>query len=287
MKFAREVHEIYQQAYAKATTSLEKAKKLGRPLCPADLNSLMEDRMISYRLDLGILDIPTTLIVGVTEASEKSVLYTREFLPLPAPKTEFAGQWRDIYHHYSRGEGLPGFVQCYEYLGRFYVVDGLKRVSIAKFSKEPTMRSQVIRIMPIRTDSKSVQLYYDFLYQFQMTRMYQLQFTQEGFFERLQTALGNGPTHKWTDSDRGSFLTVWPMIEEAFHKSYEDCLHITAADALVVVLEKYTIEQILQMQPWVLARIFQAFWKELYALSFPGISCKETQLQSETVLQTA
>ena len=32
MKFAREVHEIYQQAYAKATTSLEKAKKKGMPV---------------------------------------------------------------------------------------------------------------------------------------------------------------------------------------------------------------------------------------------------------------
>ncbi|MBR2890617.1 MAG: hypothetical protein IKC09_10130 [Oscillospiraceae bacterium] len=149
------------------------------------------------------------------------------------------------------------------------------------------MRSQVIRIMPIRTDTKSVQLYYDFLFQFQMTRMYQLQFTQEGFFEKLQNALGNGPSYKWTDSDRARFLAVWPMIEEAFHKSYEDCLHITAADALVVLLAKYTIDQIGQMQFWALARIFQAFRKELYTLSFAESSVKAAQVQPKKVLQTA
>lgn len=287
MNFTREVHEIYQQAYAKATTSLERAKKKGIPVCPVDLNSLMEDRMISYRLDLGIMEIPTTLIIGVAETSEKSALYTKEFLPISAPKSDFADQWRDIYLRHLSGNGLTGYVHCYEYLGKFFVVDGLKRVSVAKFSKASTIRSKVIRIMPIRTDARSIQLYYDFLFQFQLTRMYQLQFTQEGYFERFQTELGFDPEYKWTDSDRSRFLAVWPKIEEAFHKSYEESLRITAADALVVLLQKYSIDQIAQMPSWVLARLFQAIWKELYTLSFPNVSVKESKLQPERVLQTA
>lgn len=90
MNFTREVHELYQQAYAKAVTSLERAKRNEMPVCPVDLNSLLEDRMISYRLDLGIMDIPTSFIVGVAETSEKSALYTKEFLPVSVPKSEFA-----------------------------------------------------------------------------------------------------------------------------------------------------------------------------------------------------
>ena len=287
MNITREVHELYQQAYAKATTSLDRARRKGMPVCPVDLNSLIENRMISYRLDLGIMEIPTSFIAGVSEASEKSALYTKEFFPVSSPKSEFADQWRAICQCYSGGEGLPGFVQCYEYLGKFYVVDGLKRVSIAKFTKEPVIRSRVIRIMPIRTDTKSVRLYYDFLYQFQMTRLYQMQFTQEGYFERIQTKLGFDPEYKWTDTDRSKFLAVWPMIEEAFDKSYGESLHITAADAMVVLLEKYTFDQIARMQPWVLARIFQLFWKELYALSSPRFSVKANSLQTDKVLQPA
>ena len=117
--------------------------------------------------------------------------------------------------------------------------------------------------------------------------MYQLQFTQEGYFERFQKEFGFDPAHKWTDSDRSRFLAVWPKIEEAFHKSYEESLRITAADALVVLLQKYSIDQIDQMPSWVLARIFQAFWRELYTLSFPNISAKESKLQLGRVLQTA
>lgn len=287
MKFAREVHEIYQQAYALATASLTKAKKKGTPLCPVALNTLMEENMISYRRDLGVIDIPTTLIVGVAEATEKSALYTKDFFPVSDPNSEFADQWRDIYLQYSSGNCLLGHILCYEYLGKFYVVDGMKRVSVVKFSKTPTIKSQVVRIMPIRTDAKAIRRYYDFLYQFRLTKMYQLQFTQDSYFEKLQTALENDPTHKWTDGDRLRFLAVWPKIEEAFHKSYEDSLHITAADALVVLLEKYTFDQIAYMQPWMLARIFQVFWKELYTLSFPDVSEKVYQMQHERVLQTA
>jgi len=41
------------------------------------------------------------------------------------------------------------------------------------------------------------------------------------------------------------------------------------------------------MPSWVLARLFQVIWKELYTLSFPNVSVKESKLQPERVLQTA
>ena len=287
MKFAREVHEVYQQAYAMATRSLTKAKKQGLPVCPVALNTLMEERMISYHLDLGVMDIPTNLIVGVTEGTEKSSLYSKDFFPVSVPKSKFADQWRDLYRQCFSEEGLPGHIRCYEYLGKFYVADGLKRVSVAKYHKAHMIKSQVIRIMPIRTESKSIQQYYEFLFHFRLTRLYQIQFTQQGYFEKFQAALGYEPTYKWTDADRSQFLAVWPKIEYAFYKSYDEYLYITAADALVVLLEKYPYEQITQMESWTLARIFQTFWKEFYALSFPDFKLGRKQHKSAEALQTA
>lgn len=287
MRFMREVHEIYQQAYALATRSLEKAKKHGYPICPVALNTLADETLISYRLDLGVMEIPVSLIVGVAEATENSVLYTKEFYPVSAPKSKFADQWRGISMQYMTMEGLEGEIECFEYLGKFYVCDGLKRVSVLKFHKAPTILSRVIRIMPIRTESKAVQQYYEFLFHFRLTNLYQLQFTQPGYFEKFQAALGNHPAYRWTDADRARFIANWPKIETAFHKSYDDDLHITAADAMVVLLEKYSFDQITQMESWMLARIFQTFWKELYTLSFPDSSIKEVKLQLKEALQTA
>ena len=44
-------------------------------------------------------------------------------------------------------------------------------------------------------------------------------------------------------------------------------LLITAADALVILMRKYSFEKIISMESWILPRVFQALGKELYALS--------------------
>ena len=98
-------------------------------------------------------------------------------------------------------------------------------------------------------------------------------------------ALGRKPGYRWTDTDRANFLRHWSVIEGAFRKSYEESLRITPADALVVLLNRYTYDQIISMDSWVLARIFQAFWKEMYTLSFPDAGKAEV-IHSVEVLQT-
>lgn len=287
MEFLKESHETYQQAHALAARSLAKAKKHGLPACPAALNALTDDKLISYRLDLGILDIPVSLIVGVAEANENTALYTKEFFPLSLPKSEFADQWRDINKQYFCEKGLRGEIRCFEYLGKFYVCDGMKRVSVLKFHNVPTVRSHVTRIMPISTETKSLQQYYEFLSNFRLTNLYQLQFTQPGYFEKFQRALGKKATCRWTDSDRAQFLVIWPGIECAFRESYDDNLRITAADATVVLLQRYSFDQIVHMEPWMLARVFQLFWKELYALSFPDRSLIAGNIRPTEILQFA
>lgn len=286
MEFDREVHEQYQKAYALAQKNLQDKKKQQLPVCPAALNTLLDEKMVSCRMDLGILEIPVNLIVGVSEETESTMLYTKEFLPISVPNSEFADLWRNLYQIHRTGNAFSDEIIVYEYLGRFYVRDGLKRVSVAKVVGTYTMKAQVIRILPMRTDAQEVSLYYDFLRQYRLTKLYQLQFTQSGFFEKLQDALGRNPGHYWSDADRNGFLIHWPVIERAFNKSYEESLRITAADALVVLLNKYSFDQIISMDSWVLARIFQAFWKEMYSLSFPESVNSQVNVSAE-VLQSA
>lgn len=141
------------------------------------------------------------------------------------------------------------------------------QVSAAKFLNIPTIRAHVIRVMPMRTDSREAERYHDFLNSYRLTQLYQIQFTQQGFFEELQNAVGKNSSEKWTDQDRQVFLGLWQKVEQAFVKSYSDCLTITTADAFVVLLRKYTYRQLMRMDTWVLARVFQASWKELYSIS--------------------
>lgn len=288
MNFLREFNDSYRQVFGLASRNLAKAKKQGLCICPPLMNSIVDEKMISYRLDLGVLDIPVNLIVGVAEETEKTSLYTGDFLPVSPVKSKYADQWREISEQFVCEKGFHKEIRCYEYLGRFYVSDGLKRVSVAKYHNADIIRSYVIRVMPIRTESKVITQYYDFLFQYRLTRLYQLKFTQPGFFELLQKAMGFNPTHRWSDSDRTKLLEVLPNVEYAFHKSFNDSLKITVADAFVVMLEKYSFDQIANLESWMLARIMQSLWRELYALSSPDLTCsKKSCVHSDNILQTA
>ena len=286
MEFEREIHAMYQQAYAHGLKSLDDKKKHRLPVCPAALSAILDEKMVSYRMDMGIMEIPTNLIIGVSYDTEDTKLYTQEFYPVCAPNTAYADSWRVLYRQYHEKNSFDDTISCFEYLGKFYVCDGLKRVSVAKIVGSKSIRAEVVRILPVRTESQEVVLYFDFLSIYRRTKLYQLQFTQKGFFDQLQTALGRRPGYYWTDADRNAFLAHWDRIEEAFYKSYQDSLRITAADALVVLLGRYSFDQIISMEPWVLARIFQAFWKELYALSFPEENKSEV-IHTIGILQTA
>ena len=275
MTFSREINEQYQKAYVFAVRDTQKDKKLGLPANPSVLEEMLDESMVSDIVDIGIIDVPTSMIVGAVHKTEALAQYTQKFLPLCKPDSGYADQWRTLYAVLANKEGFSEEISCVEYLGKFYVLDGLKRVSAVKFFEMPTVRSRVIRVMPVKNDTAEVIQYYNFLRDYQMTRLYQLQFTQNGFFNQLQKALQKQNSYVWNETDRVSFLRYWTKIETAFYKYYGDSLKITAADALVVLTKRYSYAQIIHMDPWVLARVFQAVGRELYALSFPELCKKE------------
>lgn len=277
MRFEREVQELYLNAYGKGISSLRKNGKEGVPMPLQVLEATLDQKEVAYKTDLGVMDIPVSQIVGVLAANGTQLLYTHDFLPLSSPKSAFAKEWRQVYLEYLSDKGLNAPIRCYEYLGRFYVQDGVKRVSVLKSHGASTISAQVIRIMPTCTTDKNIQCYYEFLRHFRLTKLYQVSFTQPGYFEKLQAALGHESNYRWNETDRFGFLFHWHTIEGAFLKAYGSDLNITAADALIVLLEKYSYSQIIKMPVWVLTRVFQACWKELYALSFPGYAPERKQ----------
>ena len=287
MKFSREVHEAYQQASATARANQAKAKKWGLPMSPVELNIAKDQSRIAERMDLGILNIPTYLIAGVVEQDEHSSLLTKDFLPVCLSNSSFAEDWRETYHHFLDDCSPKDVISCYEYLGKFYVLNGVMEVSVAKFCKKDTLQAHVTRLMPVKEDTPAVCRYYDFLRQFKLTQLYQVQFTQAGFFERFQRIFGKSASQMWSDAERKSFLENWVKFQQAFEKSYGDCLSITAADAFVVLADKYRFDQLIQMDSWVLARIFQSAWRELYNLSYSDSNPVKEPIRQATQLQTA
>ena len=57
--------------------------------------------------------------------------------------------------------------------------------------------------------------------------------------------------------------------------------------SLAVLLEKYTYNQIIRMPVWVLTRVFQANWKQMYELSSSRFSSEKKEQRFTGMLQTA
>ena len=74
-------------------------------------------------INLGIYEIPLESIVGtLTEA--RSTAFAGNFMPLLAEGSEFASKWQSLYSHHIR-DGISDPIKVYEYLNRFYVVEGI------------------------------------------------------------------------------------------------------------------------------------------------------------------
>ena len=240
MGFEKEVMQQYIIANDKAARAQRSSAKQPPIKHPVVLEKILDRNKVAYKIELGVLEIPMNQIVGIAAADQRELLYASNFMPLSKANTEFANTWRHLYQEFLSDDGLRKPIRCYEHLGKFYVQDGAKRVSVLKHHGAATVFSEVIRIMPTCTQERNVQIYYEFLQHFRLTRLYQISFSNPEHFVKLQSALGHEANYRWNDTDRFGFLFHWHTIENAFQKAFEDSLNITVADALVALMEKYT-----------------------------------------------
>ena len=63
----------------------------------------------------------------------------------------------------SREEGIREPVQAFEFMNRFYVQEGNKRVSVLKYFGAASIRARVTRILPKRTGTPENRVYFEFL----------------------------------------------------------------------------------------------------------------------------
>ena len=59
-------------------------------------------------------------------------MFSSGFLPIAEPTSEFAMKWSDLIDS-QRAEGLRDPIVVFEYLQRFYVQEGNKRVSVSRY----------------------------------------------------------------------------------------------------------------------------------------------------------
>ena len=231
---------------------------------PLVLDELLVGSDIAGYRDLGVLSVPAELFIGVKSAGRVSAL-AGNFMPLLSSKSEFAMKWASLYDAQLGDEGIRDPVKCYEYMGRFYVQEGNKRVSVLTALGAPAIQASVTRVLPSYCEDESVQVYYEFLDFYALSRLYGLDFRRRGDYARLQAALGFEPDHVWTEEERRSFQAGYTKFCEAVAQQKHNRGEITAAQALLVWLQVFPFSDIKAQTAPELLKSLSKLWPDVEA----------------------
>ena len=227
----------YEQAYRVGIKYVRNAAHRGEHPYPPALDNLISESACLQQQELGVLEIPIELIVG-TKSAGRLAAFSGDYMPILPPDSEFAAKWISLCASQME-EGIRDPIRCFEYMCRFYVQEGHKRVSVLKSFSSPVVRGSVTRILPAWSEDHDVQVYYEFMDFFRLSRLYGVEIRHRKGYARLQALLGYAADHEWTEDERRSFISGYSQFRTAYEKLNTENLPLTPGEALLVWLKVF------------------------------------------------
>lgn len=198
------------------------------------LDDLINNVDITGEINLGTKEIPINKILG-TRTAARSNAFAGNFMPLLAENTEFGAKWMKLYNSHIQ-EGIREPIKVYEYINRYFVQEGNKRVSVLKYLGAVSIDAKVTRLIPKRDESnKLISIYYEFLDFDRRASFENLWFSYRGSFTRLVNIV-----QSWQEEHPNNDTSATDLINASF-KSFRLCyreagfvdLPITSGDAFL------------------------------------------------------
>lgn len=234
----------YQEALKLGKKAHKKYVMNGQfPYLPV-LDEILESQEIQTEQSLGILQIPLDNVVG-TSTRNRTYAFAPNFMPLLEVGTEFSQKWINLAEAQVE-EGIRDPIVVYEYLNRYYVVEGNKRVSVLKYYKADSITAKVTRKVPKYSDDFKIKLYYELMRFKDNTGLQNIEFSHLGKADKLIELVG--AELPWDSQTQESFRSVFYYFTKAFEEQGGDRLSITVGDAFVSFAKVYGYEALLQMK---------------------------------------
>ena len=211
------------------------------PYLPA-LDDIVPPERSARGIELGLLSVPAEFVVG-TRTSARTNAFARNFMPLLADHSEFAVKWERLCQSHLE-EGIRDPVKVYEYLNRFYVEEGNKRVSVLKYFGAVQIAAQVIRVMPEESDAPEVQRYLEFVRFNRASGIGFLEFSGKGDYARFLEKAGKTPDEPWTEEERRRLSSAYYTFRRAFDAVCGTRLRVSHGDAFLSWLELHDYNRI-------------------------------------------
>lgn len=230
------------------------------PYLPA-LDTMVDDIATLHELPVGLMEIRCELIMGTRTRGRQSV-FSRSFMPLADSNSEFAEKWSALFQS-QLDEGIRDPIKVYEYLQRFYVLEGNKRCSVLKFLHMPTIQAEVTRILPHRSDDLESRLYFEFLDFWRVCPIYGLFFSRPGSYGLLAQLLGRDLAHPWPEDEVHALRTFLGIFTEVAQSMTDDGQSFAVGDALLVYLKLFGTSAVRELSPKQVEERLSSIWSEL------------------------
>ena len=259
--------EDYKNALKSGQRAYRACVARGQSPYLAVLDDILVNVNIVAQEPLGLVEIPAESIVG-TKTSGRHTAFAPNFMPLLEPDTEFAGKWSNLCDAHL-DEGIHTPIIAYEFLNKFYVQEGNKRVSVLKYFDAVRIAGTVTRLVPERNDSLENRIYYEFLDFYKLSKVNDVHFSRLGGYAKLQTLVCKASGESWTDDDRLSFSAFYTMFRQQFLALGGGGLNLTAGDAMLVYLSVYRYADACESTPSQMKQNLEKLWDEVKVLTEP------------------
>ncbi len=215
------------------------------PYLPA-LEELLPHTSALNEVDLGTTRIDMDQIVG-TRTTARREAFSPSFYPLLEEGSEFAAKWSSLAASHVK-EGIRDSITAVEYLNRFYVVEGHKRVSVLRFFGASTIRAEVKRLLPPRSDEPEIAVYYEFLDFYKVTNINYIRFSRLGAYPAMLKLLCGEDLTPWDEDRRRGFFSDIVRFRKAFAVS-PLASSLTQDEALMRYLEIFGVSALSARTP--------------------------------------
>ena len=246
---------------------------------PAVLDELLPEISADIVQNVGLVDIPTQRIVGTKSAGRISA-FTATFRPLLDTRSEFAAKWINLCQAHLSETGITDPIECFEYLGDFYIQEGNKRVSVLRHFGAPRIPGNVKRILPPVSDDPRIKAYYEFLDFYKAAKLYTVQFRRPGDYSKLLSHLGKKPGEEWTQDERRTFNSYFHYFEEAFD-AQKNSGDILPEEALLLWLELYPFSDLGRLSGAHLKKTLAALWEDVISVTTENSVKVQTKAEDE------
>ena len=234
-----ELQQTYEQALKLGKQAWNQKVFKGESGYLRTLDSMLKKGDIVTEYPLGLVEVPIHKIIG-TYTHSRSISFADNYMPIMDIQSEFATKWMNLYRYHIES-GIADPIKVYEYLNRFFVIEGNKRVSVLKFVNGTTINGQVIRLVPKRnTEDKTNTIYYEYISFYKETRINSIWFTEIGrFTELLDYIKQYRQLIKDEESDKLFLSNCYRPFRQMYHELLDTQLDITTGDAFLTFLKIY------------------------------------------------